>query len=492
MHVSTPGAANSQGAYQLFGTGPNLIAGPSSGGGQNQGFQYASDGTVTVTGPKNPNVWTGVTVQLANGVDYTFVETIGDVTCPSTTDTTPPVLSLPGNMTAEATSSSGAAVSFTASATDDNPAQPQVTCTPASGSTFAIGTTPVTCSATDAAGNTASGTFTVKVQDTTPPVISGTPANITAEATGPGGAAVSYTAPTASDLVDGSRPVTCTPTSGATFSIGTTTVTCSATDTHGNPASTTFTVKVQDTTPPVISGTPANITAEATGPGGAAVSYTAPTASDLVDGSRPVTCTPTSGAIFSIGTTTVTCSATDTHGNPASTTFTVKVQDTTPPNLALPGPITTDATSPGGAIVTFTATANDLVDGNLPVSCTPASGATFAIKTTTVTCTAADTRNNTSSGTFTVTVKSATTQVADQITLVGNLTGVSAATKPSLIAKLNDIETSLAGGQINTACNQLGAYVNQIMALQGKQQITQSAATQLVNNANRIMSVLGC
>jgi len=89
-------------------------------------------------------------------------------------------------------------------------------------------------------------------------------------------------------------------------------------------------------------------------------------------------------------------------------------------------------------------------------------------------------------------VKSATTQVADQITLMGSLTGVSATTKTSLVGKLNDIQTSLAAGQINTACNQLGAYVNQIMALQGKQQIKSLDATMLLTNANRIMSVLGC
>jgi hypothetical protein len=60
------------------------------------------------------------------------------------------------------------------------------------------------------------------------------------------------------------------------------------------------------------------------------------------------------------------------------------------------------------------------------------------------------------------------------------------------MGKLTDIQTSLAAGQVNTACNQLVAYVNQITALQGKKQVTQSAATQLINNADRIMAVLGC
>src|SRR6185295_3201158 len=123
-----------------------------------------------------------------------------------------------------------------------------VTCSPASGSTFAIGTTTVTCSATDAHGNTGSCTFTVKVQDTTAPTVN-CPANMTLEATGPAGATASFTA-TASDIVDGSDAVTCSPASGSTFAIGTTTVTCSATDAHGNTGSCTFTVKVEDTMAP--------------------------------------------------------------------------------------------------------------------------------------------------------------------------------------------------------------------------------------------------
>ena len=67
-------------------------------------------------------------------------------------DTTPPVLSLPSDITAEATSPNGAAVTYTVSATDDVDGAVTPTCTPASGSTFGLGLTTVTCSATDQAG----------------------------------------------------------------------------------------------------------------------------------------------------------------------------------------------------------------------------------------------------------------------------------------------------------------------------------------------------
>jgi hypothetical protein len=243
MHISTPGAANSFGSYQVFGTGPNLIPAP-VGGNQNQGFPYEQNGTVTVPGPNNPNVWTGVTVQQANGVNFTLRDTIGDVTCPTPGgDITPPVLTLPPNITAEATSAAGAVVAFTASATDADPPSPTVTCTPPSGSTFVLGATTVTCMATDTAGNTASGTFTVTVVDTTPPVVT-VPANITANATSPSGAVVTYTA-TAIDIVDGAVTPSCQPASGSTFPIGDTTVLCTAKDAHGNSSTATFTVHIR-------------------------------------------------------------------------------------------------------------------------------------------------------------------------------------------------------------------------------------------------------
>jgi hypothetical protein len=84
----------------------------------------------------------------------------------------PPVLNLPADITAEATSPSGAAVSYTVTATADG----VVACTPASGSTFALGTTTVNCTATNSAGST-SGSFHVTVVDTTPPVVTSTTAS---------------------------------------------------------------------------------------------------------------------------------------------------------------------------------------------------------------------------------------------------------------------------------------------------------------------------
>ena len=78
-------------------------------------------------------------------------------------DITPPVLTLPANITTVATSTSGAVVNYTASASDDGSGVATASFLPASGSTFPIGTTTVNASATDRSGNTATGSFTVTV-----------------------------------------------------------------------------------------------------------------------------------------------------------------------------------------------------------------------------------------------------------------------------------------------------------------------------------------
>ena len=133
-------------------------------------------------------------------------------------DTTAPVLVLPLDILVEATGPQGAAVLYSAGSDDlvDGPMTPG--CSPGSGETFSIGATPVACSATDAHGNTSSGSFDVTVQDTTAPTLT-LPGDITVEATGSGGAAVTFGA-SASDAVDGSVTPDCDATSGATFRSG--------------------------------------------------------------------------------------------------------------------------------------------------------------------------------------------------------------------------------------------------------------------------------
>ena len=111
-----------------------------------------------------------------------------------------------------------------------------------------------------------------------------------------------------------------------------TTLTFTVSDGHGGVASDTVVVTVTDTHGPVLANVPASpLTVPATGASGAQVPYGPVTAVDLVDGSRPVTCSKS--GLFPIGDTLVTCSSSDSRGNSTSASFTVRVTDVTTPGL---------------------------------------------------------------------------------------------------------------------------------------------------------------
>ena len=373
-----------------------------------------SGATVTYTDPTATDPAGGTdTVSCLPASGSTFKIGATTVTCSTTskagvkatpasfevtvTATAPVFSAVPAKITVEATGSSGAAVTYTdPTATDPAGGTDAVTCTPPSGSTFKIGATKVICSATSKAGIKGEASFEVVVTEKTvtgPPVFSGVPANITTPATSPSGAVVTYTDPTATDPAGGTDTVSCLPASGSTFAIGTTKVICTATDKGGVKGEASFEVTVTATAP-VFSAVPAKITVEATGPSGAAVTYTDPTATDPAGGTDTVTCTPPSGSTFAIGTTTVGCTATskaDVKATPASFEVVVTEKTVTGPPVfsGVPANITTPATSPSGAVVTYTdPTATDPAGGTDTVTCTPPSGSTFKIGTTTVTCSA--------------------------------------------------------------------------------------------------------
>ncbi|MFA6001344.1 MAG: HYR domain-containing protein [Thermoleophilia bacterium] len=167
-------------------------------------------------------------------------------------DKTPPDVTTSGNMTNEATGPSGATASFDASATDAlSGVVGGTSCSPASGSTFPLGSTTVTCTAIDAAGNTGTATLTVNVQDTTAPVVTYAGPSDTIYTidippiTGTVADAVGVTSVVAS--IDGGPDIACTvdagnvscPTSGVGY--GPHTVVIIATDAAGNAGTATGT-----------------------------------------------------------------------------------------------------------------------------------------------------------------------------------------------------------------------------------------------------------
>jgi len=278
-----------------------------------------------------------------------------------------------------------------------------------SGSTFLVGTTTETYEVTDAAGNTATCSFTVTVNDTEDPTIA-CPADITvSNDSGQCGAVVSYSAPAGQDNCPNASTVqTAGLGSGSTFPVGTTTETYEVTDASGNTAQCSFTVTVNDTEDPTIS-CPADITVNNDqGQCSAVVTYTAPVGTDNCPNSTTAqTGGLGSGGTFPVGTTTESYEVTDASGNTAQCSFSVTVIDNEDPTISCPANITVNNdVGQCSAVVTYTApTGAD----NCPNQVTNqtsglGSGSTFPVGTTTETYEVTDAAGNTATCSLTVTV----------------------------------------------------------------------------------------
>jgi gliding motility-associated-like protein len=285
----------------------------------------------TVTSSHNPGdlfplgttTVTYVVTDVAGHTDScSFDVTISDVEAPV-------IISCPSSMTVSNTPGScGAIVNWIVPTTSDNCPGVILTADHNSGDNFPLGTTTVTYTATDAAGNTATCSFDVTVNDTEAPVFTNCPSDITVN-NDPGvcGAIVNWTAPTATDncsavtLVSNHNP-------GDLFSTGTTTVTYIATDAAGNSFTCSFDITVNDVEPPVINGLSNLSVCEGNVPSWTEV---------ITDNCPGVTYTSnyTSGTTFPLGNTTVTYTATDASGNQATVSFVVNVYPSSSVNVTV-------------------------------------------------------------------------------------------------------------------------------------------------------------
>ncbi|XP_038074950.1 hyalin-like isoform X7 [Patiria miniata] len=288
----------------------------------------------------------------------------------------------------------------------DNSSNFTLTCSHQPGDTFDIGTTTVTCTIMDEAGNTATVTFNIIVIDDEKPIFLSVPENInvTTDA-GQSFGTPNWDLPTASDN-SGNFTLTCSHQPGDTFDIGTTTVTCTVTDEAGNPATVKFNVTVIDDEMPIFLSIPENINITTDdGQSFGTPNWDLPTASDN-SGNFTLTCSHQPGDTFDIGTTTVTCTVTDEAGNTATVTFNIIViDDKMPVFLSVPENIniTTDAGQSFGTPNWDLPTASDN-SGNFTLTCSHQPGDTFDIGTTTVTCTVTDQAGNSATVKFNVTV----------------------------------------------------------------------------------------
>ena len=192
--------------------------------GQHQQCPTIVAGALTLTSTKNP----GTVFDLGTTVvTYTATDAAGNIsTCSFNVivqdNTNPVITGCPSNITVNANASCQAIVNWTLPTVSDNCAGASLTSTKNPGSAFNLGTTLVTYTATDAAGNTSTCSFNVTVQDNTSPTITGCPSNITVSANASCQATVNWTAPTASDNCGGSVTLTTTKSPGTIFSLGST------------------------------------------------------------------------------------------------------------------------------------------------------------------------------------------------------------------------------------------------------------------------------
>lgn len=303
-----------------------------------------------------------------------------------------------------------ATVSWPKPSASDNSGLPvTVSSSPASNSSFAIGTTTVTVLARDAAGNNASCDFNVIVRDNEAPVFTGCPSDFLVNNTfGQASGLAEWTPAEAEDNSGLIPQVTCNAQSGGVFPLGPTRVTCNARDAAGNVAEPcAFTITVEDIEDPIIT-CPEDVVAKNRADVGvltALVNYTLATARDN-SGNATVFCDPASPAVLPIGAQIITCTATDSAGNNDTCSFEALVVDVSAPKLQC-GPDVQVVLDQGQATAKVQYTAATAVDRNnkpLSAQCLPAAGSDFGVGATSVVCEATDDQPKTGACVLLVTV----------------------------------------------------------------------------------------
>ena len=264
-------------------------------------------------------------------VTWTVTDTSGNTaTCEQTVtvqDTTDPMIACPADITTDTDSGMDTAVvNYTAPVGTDNcTATTTQTAGLPSGSTFPIGITTNTFTVTDGSGNTTSCSFTVTVNDADAPDIT-CPADVSAFTDTTGCQASSVTLGTATST---DASATITNDAPATFPLGDTTVTWTATDTSGNSNTCIQTITIRDITPPELN-CPVDYSVD---PNDENI-YLLEDFTDLVtDNCTPsdqmtITQMPAPGTVFEAGTITmVTLSTQDASGNTALCSFELVVTD---------------------------------------------------------------------------------------------------------------------------------------------------------------------
>jgi gliding motility-associated-like protein len=377
----------------------------------NDNFENSSNGCMSCGSGGCPTFDVNTSDCLDNGSSCAardFCTTIN--VCSS--DTTKPVIAgCPSNQTVNSMGSGcvGTAT-WIAPTASDNCTLSSITSNYGPGYAFPYGTTTVTYTAADAAGNVASCSFNVTVADNIPPVINGCPTTITVIANASCQAVVNWTAPTLTDNCPGATLIS-NKTSGSVFSKGTTAVIYTATDAAGNTTTCSFVVTVVDNVVPVITGCPSNITVNANATCKAAVTWTAPTATDNCD-DVSLTSSHDPGDTFPIGETPVKYTATDRDGNVSVCVFDVVVKNESLPIISdCPSDIALKGDEAGTAIANWIMPTASVRCGEVTVVGSHQPGDLFTLGTSKVEYTAVDDTGNTSYCNFSVNVSPAEIEI---------------------------------------------------------------------------------
>src|SRR5438093_2917557 len=336
------------------------------------------------------------------------------------TDNTPPTVTCPADTSASADANCQAAVPNVldgVSVSDNCSAASAITLvqSPAAGMLVGLGSTTITVTATDVAGNSATCTtsFTVTGNATPTLICSATPS---ASADGNCQAAVPNVlgGVTVSGGCSGTNAITLsqTPAAGTLVGLGAHTITVTATDAAGNSASCTTSFAVTDNTPPTVT-CPAATSASAGADCQAAVPniLSGVTASDNCSSAGSITLvqSPVAGTMVGLGMHTITVTATDTAGNSASCTTSFTVTDSTPPTVTCPAATSASADANCQAAVPnilsgVTASDNCSSAGSIVLVQSPAAGTMVGLGAHTITVTATDAAGNSACCTTSFTV----------------------------------------------------------------------------------------
>ena len=316
------------------------------------------------------------------------------------------------------------------------------------GDEFPVGTSTVSYTAIDAAGNVTSEAFSITVVDIENPMISDLPENMSV-GTDPDqcNAIVEWAEPTFTDNCQVSNFSVDIP-SGSIFDLGTTTVTYMITDSAGLQMTASFDVTVEDTQVPILENMPSNVVLT-NEPGSCEKIYTwnEPIAVDNCPNVE-MTSSHQSGDSFPVGLTIVEYQASDANGLSRQVFFTVVVMDMEEPVISgIPESVIIENDQDAcGAIHSWIDPAASDNCATIGFSTNHANGSFFDVGTTTVTYTVSDPSGNTVSSSFDVTVVDL--QVPAFVTMPAN---VSINTDPGVCGATHTWDTP----QINDNCDSI-------------------------------------